>query len=365
MSTPNFFSDAPESLQDAFIRWLVECATESTNPLHECGLAFVRALFRAGASGGTQGIRVVDPDSKLEIFHSGPCKVSDVKNLCTQYKRIDVYFQAKVDGKMVSFIIEDKIDSPPGKDQLKRYLKSVIKDTEEKDLIKPVYFKTGYVFKDERECVKKDNYSVFEAEDLKKFLDCHRDAIRENQILCHYEKYLNDKIQTRDKALKNWDFEQDYVQWEFLLKLRRVLKNADGKWRRFVSNKLYGEPRWEKSDYPYWTWNGLWRGNIKGSPWTHYWFSRHLFWKFDSYIPLRLMINLTEAEKSYDVVHEYRNRFNEALKKEGLRARKVDPREDDECTIGSIDTANLQRMTISEFLNRVNRVHIEFLKSIS
>ncbi|MDE2725459.1 MAG: hypothetical protein OXI59_18980 [Gemmatimonadota bacterium] len=45
-----------------------------------------------------------------------------------QYQNIDVYFQAVVDGQMVSFIIEDKIDGQPGEDQLRRYLESVIDD---------------------------------------------------------------------------------------------------------------------------------------------------------------------------------------------------------------------------------------------
>ena len=364
MGTPNFFfSDAPESLQDAFIRWLVACATESTNPLNECGLAFVRTLFRAGASGGTQGIRVVDPDSKLEIFHSGPCKVSDVKNLCTQYKRIDVYFQAKVDGKIVSFIIEDKIDSQPGEGQLKRYLKSVIKDTEEKDLIKPVYFKTGYVFSDERDAVKKDKYSVFEAEDMKTFLNSHRDAIQQNQILCHYEKYLKDKIQTRDEALKNWDLNQDYVQWKFMPKLRDVLRGAACKWNHFVPKALSNfQHEWE---------NSLKRDKNKGgSPYIQYWFSTHLEWRLDAWRPLRLAIFRKNPggsrEESDDIVYKYREYFKKALQQAGLSGNVRGKVKDvQECTIGSIDTANLRRMTISEFLDRVRRVHIEFLKSIS
>ena len=370
MSNPNIFSYATKELsQDAFICWLIACAIKATGNLQECGLAFVRTLFRAGASNGTKGIPVLDPDGNPIAPYNGPCEVSDVCTPVRQYgkEKIDVYFQAKVDGKMGSFSIEDKVDTEAHSNQLKRSLDYVINDDQEEDLIKPVYFKTGYVFDDERDAVKKDKYSVFEAKDLKKFLNCHPNAIREDQILRQYVEYLNDKIQTRAEALKNWDFEQDYVQWEFLLKLRRVLRNADGEWQHFVSNKLSGEPRWEKPDKPYWTWNGLWRGNIKGSrPWTHYWFSRHLFWKLDSRIPLRLMINLNEAKTSYDVVPEYRNRFNEALQKEGLRARKVEPRKRDECTIGSIDTENLRGMTKSElrkFLDSVKRVHIEFLQS--
>ncbi len=363
MSTPNFFSDAPESLQDAFIRWLVECATESTNPLYECGLAFVRALFRAGVSNGTKDIPVLGHNGN-PMTHKGPCKVSDVCTPIRQYQKIDVYFQAKVDGKRVSFIIEDKIDSQPGKDQLKNYRDSVVKDKEKKDLIKPVYFKTGYVFSEERDSVEQDKYSVFKAEDLKKFLDCHPDAIRENQILCQYSEYLNNKIHTRTEALKNWDLNQDYVQWKFMPKLRNVLIAAVDNWKHFRPKALSNfQHEWKKS---------LKRDkNTKGgSPYIQYWFSTHLEWRLDAWRPLKLKIYRNNPggskEESDAIVYEYRKHFKKVLQQAGLsgnvrgRVKKVQ-----ECAIGSIDTANLQGMIISEFLDRVRRVHIEFLKSVS
>ena len=215
MGAPNFFfSDAPESLQDAFIRWLIACASEATGPLKKCGLAFVRALFRAGASDERAGIPVLNHyGNPMDPPYNGPCNVTCVGNLRTQYNRIDVYFQAKVDGRTVYFIIEDKIDGLPREGQLKRHLQSVItdncqlkiEDTEEKYLIKPVYFKTGYVFSNERESVEQNNYSVFEAEDLKKFLAGHRDAIRENEILRQYSEYLNARRQTRPEGQTKWE----------------------------------------------------------------------------------------------------------------------------------------------------------------
>ena len=373
MCAPNFFSDASESLQDDFIHWLVACATEATGPLQECGLAFVRALFRAGAADGTKNIPVLASDGEMAL-HNGQCKVSDVSTPKRQYRKIDVYFQAKVDGKMVSFIIEDKVDTEAHSDQLAKYLDDVIK-YEQKDLIKPVYFKTGYVFNYEREDVKKNKYSVFKAEDLKKFLDCHPDAIRENQILRQYEEYLNDKMEARVTALKEWCLNQDYVQWEFLRKLRGVLRAADDEWQHFVPNQFFGEPKWKKPD---WNWKGLWRKkNNDGGPWTQYWFSKHLFWRLDWFpgrqklnlrVQLRLRIDLYEANMSYDVVPEYRNRFDEALLQEGLCNGDVQMPKGNECTIGSVDIVNettkFQGLTEDEFLDRVKRVHIRFLKSI-
>lgn len=360
MSTPNIFSYATKELsQDAFICWLVACAAEATSPLHECGLAFVRTLFRAGASDESAGIPVMDPNGNPIAPYNGSCEVSDVGNPCTQYNRIDVYFQARVDGQIVSFIIEDKIDGQPSKGQLKGYLDAVIQDPEEKDLIKPVYFKTGYVFSDEREAVEQNNYSVFEAEDMKNFLNCHQEVVRQNQILCHYAKYLNDKKRTRVEAFANWDLNQDYVQWEFMEKLRDVLRGAAGEWRFSVPRAL---PNFQHA----WR-NILIRGkNRDGTPFTQYWFTDHLFWRLDAWRPLRLMY-LDNAGQNYNGIQEtYRDYFNEALDQEGLpagNARIV--RRGRERTIGSINTENLQEMTVRKFLHRVKRVHIRFLESIS
>ncbi len=363
---PNLFDYATSELsQDAVICWLVACAAEATGDLQECGRAFVRALFRAGVSDGIGGVPVLGANGKSTAPYDGPCDVSDVSSLIPQYRRIDVYFQAKVDGKKVSFIIEDKTYTEAHSGQLARHIEVVTKDKEkEEDLIKPIYFKTGYMFSAERESVEKDKYSVFKAEDMKRFLD-DQDATRENEILHQYAEYLTCQMKTRADAQANWDLNQDHVQWEFMLKLRDVLENAADEWQSFVPGQLSGPP--PNSD---WLWCGLGRSRSKGgSPWTQYWFAKHLFWRLDSWRPrLRLMIHLRNAgrsvEESDGMVREYRDRFKEALHKEGLYAGCVRMRRGNECTIGSVETANLQGMAVSEFLDRVTRVHIRFLDMI-
>ena len=370
MCTPNFFSLASgESWQDTFICWLVACAIKAPDNLQKCGSAFVRALFRAGASDGTKGIPVLDSAGNPIAPYNGPCEVSDVCTPIRQYgkENIDVYFQAKVDGKKVSFINEDKVDTEAHSNQLARSLCYVINDDQEEDLIKPVYFKTGYVFDDERESVEKDNYSIFEAEDMKNFLAGHQDAIRQNQILCHYTKYLNEKLEKRAETLANWDLDQDYVQWEFMQKLRNMLIAAVDNWKHFVPNEL--------SNFQHEWGNSLCRDKTRrgGSPYTQYWFSTHLEWRLEAWRPLRLAIFRKNPggsrEESDDIVYKYRNLFKKALQQAklsgGVRGQVKDVQE---CTIGSIDTANLRGMTESEcreFLGRVTRVHIEFFKLIS
>ena len=207
---PNLFDYATSELsQDAFICWLVACAAKATGDLQKCGLEFVRTLFRTGASNRTGGVPVLGPDGE-PIRHNGPCDVSDVSCPCSQYNKIDVYFQAKVDGKRVSFIIENKKDGSVHSDQLARYLKAAIRDEKEEDLIKPVYFKTGYVFSDEREAVERDKYSVFRAEDLKRFLE-GQNATRENEILRQYEEYLACQIKKRADTQANWNLSTNWI----------------------------------------------------------------------------------------------------------------------------------------------------------
>ncbi len=359
---PNLFNYATKELsQDAVICWLIACVAEATGDLQKCGLEFVRTLFRAGKPDPTGGVRVLGPDGESMVRHDGPCDVSDVTNIKRQYHNIDVYFQAKVDGKLVSFIIGDKKDGSAHSDQLARYIEAVSTDDEEKDLIKPVYFKTGYVFGDEREAVKKNKYSVFKAEDMARFLDS-QDATRENEILCQYAEYLAAFMELRIKAQQEWDLDRDHVQWEFMLNLRNRLRDAVGERQPFVSG------------FPDWTWGGLGRGENRGGggSWTQYWFAKHLFWRLDSWKPqFRLMINLKNAGKSIEesdgmgMVREYRDCFNKARREEGLDDGGVRLRKGNECTVGSVETANFQGMTVNEFLDRVKRVHIRFLECVS
>ena len=371
---PNLFDYATSELsQDAVICWLVACATKATGDLQKCGLEFVRVLFRAGASDRTGAVPVLGPNGELTDPHHGPCDVNDVSCPSPQYDRIDVYFQAKVDGKMVSFIVEDKKDSRDRRNQLARHLKVVTRDKKKKKLIKPIYFKTGYLFSDEREAVKQNNYSVFKAEDVAKFLDGQA-ITQENEILRQYAEYLACQMKTRADAQANWDLNQAHVQWEFMLKLRGRLGTEADEWQPFVPDELSSSP--PNSD---WLWRRVGRGGSRGRPWTHYWFARHLFWRLDSGSmfcvenPLRLMIDLENAGISgagiKEMVGRYQERFREVREQKGLEGtvpgRGGVPRTwGNQRTVGSIKTTDFQGMTVCEFLDKVTRVHVRFLESI-
>ncbi len=367
MKGPNIFNYATtESSQDAVICYLADCAAKASGDLKQCGLAFVRTLFRAGASD-----EILGPDGNRADSspYDGPCNVSDVFNIRRQYNitpedRLDVYFQAEIDERKVTFIVENKKDGEADIDQLKRYLKAVIEDEEDKNLIKPIFFKTGYVFSDERMDVERAKYSVFEAKDMKSFLD-DQDVTRENEILRQYAEYMTCQIETRADAQARYEFGQDHVQWEFMLKLRDRVENAAGEWRPFVPDELsYSPPN------SGWFVPSLGRGtNIGGGPWTQYWFTRHLFWRLDQGMPLRLMINIQNVGRTVEgrEVEGYRDRFEEALREEGLETGGIGlvmGPNTQECTIGSIKTTNFQGMTVCEFLGKVTRVHVRFLESI-
>ena len=231
-------------------------------------------------------------------------------------------------------------------------------DEEEEDLIKPIYFKTGYVFSNERELVEKDKYSVFRAEDMANFLDS-QDVTWENEILRQYAEYLAALMEARARDQQEWNLDEDHVQWKFMLKLRDRLEDAVGGWQSFMS------------DFPDWTWGGLGRDkNSGGGSWTQYWFTRHLFWRLDSWKPLRLMIDREQAgsvDGSDVMLYEYRNCFARALQEGKLSdgGIDVDNSRGNQCTVGSVEITNFQEMTASDFLDRVTRVHIRFLEFVS
>ena len=143
-----------------------------------------------------------------------------------------------------------------------------------------------------------------------------------------------------------------------MLNLRNRLRDAVGERQSFVSGFLD------------WPWGSLGRDVNKGggSSWTQYWFARHLFWRLDSGMPLRLMIDRGQAgsvEGSGGMLSDYRDCFDRALQEEGLSPGGTRRIRGNQCTVGSVKIPNFQEMTASEFLDRVTQVHIGFLEFVS
>ena len=345
---PNIFTYAKKELsQDALICWLVACAKEETDEqLRECGLKFVQALMQSGDG----AVIDVTNDPPARVGNVGSYKVSKILDgPKPQYRNIDVYFQAEVDGKRVSFVIEDKTDTRMHGDQLERYRRIVQRDKHEEDLIKPVYFKTGYVFDNEKEKADSKGFSVFDGEDMLAFLNGGQCADA-HEILRQFEEHLAGQVDERRQALEDWQLKHGFVQWEFMVSLGKALQMKGEKWPA----------------------KGV---NTGGSAWTqypHYRGRGALFWRLDTWKPLRLMLSTKKAGdevlKRWDC---WSQSFEHARKESGLNAgkfRRVRSRKGKlvrDGTIGAVDIAScLRDEGLENCVARVERLYRAFIASV-
>ena len=345
---PNIFTYATKELtQDAVICWLVACAKEETDGrLRECGRKFVQALMQSGEG----AVIDVSNDSPAPSRHIGSYEIGKLLvGPERQYQKIDVYFQAEVDGKRVSFVIEDKTDREMHGGQLRRYLEIVQRDEREEDLIKPVYFKTGYVFHDERDKAESNGFSVFRGENMLDFLHGGQCADA-HEILRQFAEHLDDQIKKRHQARANWDLEHAFVQWEFMIRLKEVLQMEGKKW----------PAKWF---------------NLGGSAWTqypHYIGRKALFWRLDSGRPLRLMLQTKNAgDQVLQKWDRWSQAFEHARNESGLIAgnfRQVRSRNGTlvrEGTIGAIEIGDcLRDEKLDKCVARVERLYRTFIASV-
>ena len=274
---PNIFKYATKELsQDAFICWLVACAREDEGALKDRGAEFIRTLWNH------------DRGSTADKS----CGITDVSEPERQYLKVDVYFQARVNGSLVSFVVEDKTDTQMHGKQLTRNREAIEGDDRNEDEVRLIYYKTGYVFEDERQRAEKAGYAVFTAEDMLAFLTGNP-VEDEHEILRQYRERLTTLTDKRNAGLKAWDMEFDFVQFEFMRILMNRLVENMSRWTGFVNKSMrYPDDKDRHS---------VGRGRNRGGagPWTQYWFCDYLFWRLDAYKPLRLMV-WTENALSLD-----------------------------------------------------------------
>ena len=348
---PNIFSFAKKELsQDAFLCYLVAYATarDASASLRKFGRNFVRFLFRAGADPNDSSVPVIAPGSGEPARHSGDFEVSVVKNLKMQYAprgrrdKIDVFFQAEVDGKTVTFLIEDKTGTGAHSNQLARYLDAVRTDDKLEDLIKPIYLKTGYIYSNERESVETNHYSIVTADDFLRFLQ-GQDAVQNDEVLRQYEENLRRIVTDRTEALQSWKMGHAHVQWEFMLRLQKLVPAERP------------QPR---------QWNGVKKGTSSGNPWTQYVFlffegDRGLFWRIDAGKPLRLMRLGGDPRR---VRGKHQPTFRGLADEIGdLQQRDFRSRSGHEMTIGAIAFPE-DPGRMDDFVERVARLHRDFLQ---
>ena len=347
-NVPNIFDYATKELsQDAVICWLVSCAKEATDDLRKCGLSFVEALLHTGDG------RVIDPQTGDRYMLRNGAVAEIVIAPKTQYLNIDIFFQVKWADELVSVIVEDKTEGQIHGNQLERYVTEIRGDKLEEHFIKAIYFKTGYLFEDERENVEKSGYCVFDIDEIiNLFQDCK--LLKAHEFVCQFAQYVQRKKSNQRKAIQNWDLDKDFVQWEFMTALKNELNLGE---------------KWPARSF-----------NIGGGAWTqypHYEDRRELFWRLDSWKPLRLMVDTTNIKDSIDNVldswDDWEFEFGNCAKQCGLKSiplsRKVRTRNGSvvsEGTIGQIDVSSfLRKEGLEKCVERICKLHRLFSDSVN
>ena len=343
---PNIFKYATKELsQDAVICWLVACAKEATGELRDCGMSFVRALLR---SGGSRFINARSGES--EILTNG--NVTEiVGGVYPKYSKINVIFQVKWAGKLVSFVVEDKTKSEAHSGQLNRYRRTVESEKIEEDYIKLIYFKSGYVYEDEREKAKNAGYCVIDANDVLNFFQNGMWSTT-HVFIRDFAKHVKDGEEDRRKKIDSWDLNKEFVQWEFMVKLASALELADEGWPKRSVNNGVGAT----TAYP------------------RYSVHKTLFWRLDPGDLPRFQLKVYPRKVGNELAlaswycweKTFRNAANDCgLKTIELRKRrKFKGKLVSQGTIGAVDVRNcLKQEDLEECVKRVCELHKQFVKS--
>ena len=207
MSKPNLFSFATSELsQDAFICWLVSWVNNpEEKELNVCAKDFVCMLYNLN-----KGSKISSND------------INKVTKPERQYYDIDVFFQAEIGDKTVSFVVEDKVHTSHHSNQLQRYKEKIENDEIKEDEIVLIYYKTGYIFDWDNQVVNY-GYSILKSEKIIDFLGKYQIT---NPIFIDYLEYIKTKFSYNPIIAELFSakdgykhFSNDYAQVEFIKKL--------------------------------------------------------------------------------------------------------------------------------------------------
>ena len=363
-SRPNLFKFATKELsQDAMICWLVECAHSATDNLRQVGQAFLRELLRCNGGEEEQDRhgKSLDQGSEAEI---------EVLKLERQYgnksDKIDVYVLVRAGGRKISIVIEDKTFTREHSDQLRRYKELVKGDQFEEDCLKLIYFKTGFLFSDERRAAKRAGYSIFDLDALCRFLRAEPAASEPNDLLAQFREHKIELQKWRCAKLDRWEVNEDFVQY-------RLMEE--------IGCRLRAKPDWQPSLPEEWGNDELLRGTSFGNPWSQYWFAKHLFWRLDGWRrELRLMAYVDPARLPAHLptwrqgdVDDYRRLFEEAtgattgLAKEKSRTKRTAT----EQTVGALklplvaDAYWAEEQDMDAFLERIPELQKNLIRRLA
>lgn len=349
------------------ICWLVACAGAASGNLRQVGQAFLRELL--GCNGGevweVSGEEGEAGQGRLPDW--GRLDVIDVLNIERQYgnknDKIDVYVRVRAGGRTVSIVIEDKTFTSEHDDQLGRYRELVKGDEFEEDCFKLIYFKTGFLFSDERTTAVNAGYSIFDLDALCGFLSAEPAASEPNDLLAQFREHKIELQKQHCQKLDCWDVNENFVQFHLMEEIRCRLQ-AGLDWWSFLPEG------WEN--------DALLRGTSRGNPWSQYWFAKHLFWRLDgwrrelrlmAYVDLEYMPAHLPAWRHGDM-DDYRRLFDEAMDEtEGLAKGKSQTKKTaTEQTLGAVklplvtDEWWAARKDMDDFLERIPKLQKNLIR---
>lgn len=338
---PNIFEYATSELsQDAMIAWLMACAKpdEDDAALQEMGQSFFRFLLERPCNNAERA--VLDRDGKLARY-DGAGVVSEI-TVIKQHQKVDVYCRARIDGRSVIIVIEDKIHANLSGNQLERYRKVAQSDPTEAHYIKLIYLKTGMPFDRELRDVAKENYCQVGACHLEGFLKDEPAKAVSSDLLDQFRARISDLAQWQRQAYQDWNMNLGQVQYRFAEKLKARLEIAND-----------GGEVWQDS-------------NIGGGYWAQYRFDdHHLFWRMDTNRShLRMMVEPEKIPSSMNV-YRYRDAFKRACGQAWERTN-ISPKSG-ETSIGAIPYPNEGKIgqNVDAFLDSIAQVHERFLRELA
>jgi len=243
-----------ELSQDAFICWLVSYANYPKNEvLNRAAKDFIALLYNL-----TKGPNAIN-GTNVEL----------IDNPKRQHRHTDVYFQAVINGRRISFIVEDKTYTSHHSNQLSRYREDIKKkDNIKEEEIVCIYFKTGYIYPCDEKAKTEHGYEIL---DYKRIHDFLQDYKTDNLIFESYKEYIKEefcvpyttwtrKLLEENEMTVLWEGKPrdllsfSFVQWEFMQKLMEKCP------RTLCSGEIKEVDRIYKGT------------NRSGDPWTQMWF---------------------------------------------------------------------------------------------
>ncbi len=233
---PNIFKYATSELsQDAVICWMLEWANSKDKAMKDFSHNFIRKMINSHYND------FMDKKILMEV------------KIKKQYYNIDVLallcFQ---DGIVLPIIIEDKTYTTEHSDQLKRYYEFMLKENKDnKKISEPlgIYYKSGFIYDNEIEKVKKEGYRIFNRVMMINLMKQYIDKV-ESDIFKNYYDYLRD-LELEEEQIKN------IIDKDDMQNKSKVLDTYEGQW--IFMKKLF-----DKCSNGY-----LYNGSSFGRPWTH------------------------------------------------------------------------------------------------